>query len=992
MKKTLRMLLAAIVASTCALRVHAQQLVLQDNLERLDCEAPDMRFRFLSSGAPGQLFFPGESPTLQLDFERAAFTGGNAAPLSIEIREIDTRRPGERVKDMAGLTDTSGMAPCVTVGPVLDTVAIAPPEGGGERVAFAVKDFPLPDRFGTYALVLVRGDAERRFLATMARVPRPNPKGTVDNTYIFGEAVMIGPLGERADIYARMGVRGFRCETGWNEQEDGTIDWSRYDTYFAAMKEAGCQVMVTLGGHPMWTRPFHEPTPAARWTPQTGGYGGTGDWLCAPANDERYGKWIEQFAARYWEDGKGGLWGLENYNEPWEGGGISGWASDCLRYRDLQKLIATSARKTAPGIRILAASSIMNTEDKLFSDGSPEFESYVDIFTDHYVVPAMCYGPMVARSRGKGSIETETWFVGTEYQLAQGVVQFLAAGQNRISPWHPRVLFDTLPGHDSAYVIPTPVVAATAAFNAMTSGKPFRGMVFTEHLPFAFQFGEDDDPEGVVVVFGKLVPIGGTSYRMLPWAQVNGSDGGTLALDNSDGLLSFYDMEGNPGHVGETEVVVPMDIAPLYVGSAKGPAAINERLRAARIAGKRGIEIIPRDFSSRVDAEGARLVVELRNRLNAPLAGNLAIAEPDGIRLASSAAPVELAPGESRRLEFPVAEATPSPANAYLFRFSFQASTGETAAYAEVLSAAIAPRRTIAVDGDLADWADVPGVTALYRDADQSGDFTEQMRRPWLDLRRDHPEATSGELKLAWDDDFVYVCAQVNDPTPEPNAYRWSERDEDSFFHSAADDGISPYKEFIEAFRAKTGDPARSFGEVPHVYRKYPEIGMPIRRDRLHIAFDTTPGFHDLEPIENLPEGFTATPDTDYEYAIYWVDDGRNGNGETWRYLAPGVPRIHDFPRQKRGERTTGVVPGATQVVIRTDTGYLYEAAIPRTEIPDLPKTVGEDFGFTFLIGNQTGRHAAYGADKAGSKFNGLTLHPYWESSPGICTRWTLVE
>ena len=34
-------------------------------------------------------------------------------------------------------------------------------------------------------------------------------------------------------------------------------------------------------------------------------------------------------------------------------------------------------------------------------------------------------------------------------------VQFLAAGQRRLSPWHPRVLFDRLPGTNDHYLIPT---------------------------------------------------------------------------------------------------------------------------------------------------------------------------------------------------------------------------------------------------------------------------------------------------------------------------------------------------------------------------------------------------------------------------------------------------------------------------------------------------------------------------------------------------------
>ena len=192
----------------------------------------------------------------------------------------------------------------------------------------------------------------------------------------------------------------------------------------------------------------------------------------------------------------------------------------------------------------------MNTEDKLYSDGTDEFDQYIDVFTDHYVVPKACYGPMVARARGKESMETETWFVGTEYQLPQAVAQFLASGQNRISPWHPRVLFEDVPGGNEKSIIPSPVVAATAAFNYFVTGRPFEKIVFQNHLPWVFQFGKDDDPKALLVVFGQLVSIGSTDVNDRLWAQVDGSPGGEMIIDNADGLLQFYDLAATRATLG----------------------------------------------------------------------------------------------------------------------------------------------------------------------------------------------------------------------------------------------------------------------------------------------------------------------------------------------------------------------------------------------------------------------------------------------------------
>jgi hypothetical protein len=573
-----QMLLAAILtwilasASATTLFAEERPLLLEDNLKILKAKAPDENYRFMGSNAPGQLFLPREQVALKFDFAKGG-DHGTVDEFAIEIQEITTRDPDAPSK--GGFTDTSGNAPLIGLEGRPSRVPLKFHFSESPRAEFEVKNFPLPERFGTYALILTRGE-RRQFLATLARVPQPRTNGSVENVPIFGEGALIESDGRRAEYYARMGVRGWRTEASWNEKEDGTVDWSHYDKLFEAAKKAGCQILITLGSHPEWTRPFSVPTPAVGWTPNTNGYNGTGDWLCRSELLPRYGQWIESFVRRYWQDGRGGLWGLENYNEPWEGGGISGWASDSLRYREIQKLIAKSAKRVDPRTRILAASSIMNTEDKLYSDGSDEMDTYIDIFTDHYVPPAACYGPMVAKSRGKASMETETWFVNSEYSLPQGVVQFLASGQSRIAPWHPRVLFDSLPGNPERFMIPAPVATASAAFNNMVTGKPFEKMVFSEHLPFAFQFGKDDDKDALVVVFGRLIPIGSEDFRELLWPQVNSSAGGVIKIENGDGLLEFYDLAGNRVHGDEKIVEVSLNFLPAYIKSRKQRSRAND--------------------------------------------------------------------------------------------------------------------------------------------------------------------------------------------------------------------------------------------------------------------------------------------------------------------------------------------------------------------------------------------------------------------------------
>lgn len=980
-----RFCLSLLLTVCSSLSADENIMIQPDNMKELRCAMPDEQARLAGSSAPGQLFVGDEPVSITLAFRKGDLNG--EVPFKLEIQEVGTRTVGKVAGGMAGWTDTSGKAPLFDVigDPIAHDFKV---NFQGDEVKVELNNLPVPKRFGTYALILVRDD-NRKFLGTIARVPKPRPDGTVENTPIFGEGNFIKQPW-RAKVYARMGIRGWRSEGSWNSKKDGTRDWAHYDALYTAAKEAGCKIMACPGGTPEWTYPFapHQ-TPASVGTDWDGSpYGGRADWVCDPKYYPEYEKWMKEFAERYWENGNGALWGVENYNEPWEGGGISGWARDCLQYREIQKLIYRAVKSVDPRIKVLGTSSIMNTEDKFFSEGH-EMAKYVDVLTDHYVSPRGCYGPMVARVLGKESMETETWFVGTEYQLPQGVSQFLAAGQKRISPWHPRVLFESVPGGGDDIIIPSPVVTATAAFNHFVTGRPFEKIVFKNHLPWVFQFGKDDDAEALLVVFGQLVSIGSTEVKDRLWAQVEDAPGGEMTIDNSDGLLKFYDLSGNPCYQDQKSVKLPMSIFPAYIVCSRGPKAAAERLAQATITGKRPVEILPRDFTTLLTSANAKLEVGVHNCLNRPIKGTLAINAPAEISFAEHTQELQLAPGETKTLTFPVSKAQPGESNGYPFEFTFQSDAG-VAEYKETLNCAVAVKSKINVDGNLGEWKDIPGVTVVGKD--DSVDPMEVLRRPWLAVKESHPTLVSGRLKMAWDDENIYLSAEVNDPTEQKNAFPMEGRDENRYFHSKESDQREPFKSWL----AKNA-PGHSFAEVPYVYADDPEKPrqqglpyMPFRRDRIQMGFDVIEGWHDLIPDgEKVPYGFHVVPDTDYEFSLYGCEGGKS---EFWRQLAPGLPRMNDFPRQPRGEKTTGPVKEARHVVRRDGNVYTYEASLPRSVIPDLKLEKGQNFGFTFMVGNGEGANVPYAKEKALTKNNSLTLHPYWEVKPSCGVRWTLVE
>ncbi len=980
-------ILFALILPLSACAGEGAALYAKENLAILKCEPPNETFRFTGSNAPCQIFYPGEAVNLTAAFKKGSLSG--SVEFGLEIQEITTRDPEARQKEV--FTDTAGYAPKFGLEgkPVAHTFKVTFDDKPEVRVE--IPNVPVPARFGTYALILTH-EKTRQFFATLCRVPPRRESATLENTPVFGEFAMFddrAKLEIRAAANARMGIRGLRLETSWTERQDGTYDWNNLDPIFAAMEKNGLQLMITLGGMSGWQWPFSPKQIPATVSPAWDGnpYWGQADWVTDPKLYPRYGKWISAFCERYWKNGKGALWGIENYNEPWEGGGISGWARDAVQYREIQKLIATSARKVDPKIKICAASSIMNTEDKLYGDGSREMDQYVDVFTDHYVLPCMCYGPMVAKAHGKESVETETWFVNAEYLLPQ-IVQFIASGQSRLSPWHPRVLFDSLPGTNDHYFIPAPVVAATAAFNYFLSGKSFEKMPFLTHLPWVFQFGKDDDKSGVLVCIGQLITIGGDEVKERLWAQVDGSAGGNMTIDNADGLLHFYDLAGNPAFEGQKSVTLPMTIYPTYILCDKGPAAAAQRLKEAKIEGKRPVEILPHDFTTRVDAKDAVLNVAIHNCLPRAINGKLAVTAPTEIQLASAAQAVTLAAGETKAIAFPISSAKANALNSYPFSFDFS-SDGGNASYKEALSSAIVVKGTKTIDGNLDDWNDVPGITVVA--TKQKAETTENMRRPWLELKDQNPDGNYAEFKLAWDDDFLYVAARVNDKTAEKPSPGMEGRDENAYFHSAVSDTREPYAKFLKDF------PGRSFAEVPYVYCYSPESPatdtlprLHFRRDRLHIALDVTNDWHDLQPdTDKVPYGFHAVPDSDYEYALYGCKDSKS---ELWRLSAPGVPRRHDFPRTGKPEHGTGPVSGAKHVVKREGNVYIYEMAIPKAELANLKLDASTTFGLSLRAGNSEGPHVDYGIDKAVVKMNGLTLKPYWERKPNCGVRWTLVK
>jgi len=102
------------------------------------------------------------------------------------------------------------------------------------------------------------------------------------------------------------------------------------------------------------------------------------------------------------------------------------------------------------------------------------------------------------------------------------------------------------------------------------------------------------------------------------------------------------------------------------------------------------------------------------------------------------------------------------------------------------------------------------------------------------------------------------------------------------------------------------------------------------------------------------------------------------------------VDRMFEIKGQPVSGDVTGLLSGDSGSDL-LHTGQYGVGYIPSSaELAKLKLQAGTTFGLALRVGNGKGPSIDYGADKAVTKMNGLSLHPYWERRPNCGVRWTL--
>lgn len=926
-KLLLSLAIAVLTASTCMAEVGEDPF--------FNSPQKEAEYGFSAASQPHGIFYPGEAVAITLTVP--SNPKATALRSEIEVISIHTRlqTPGE-----IGFYDNFGKSRVTPIPAIRVRVDLAAAKNG-----FLEVPLPLPQTFGTYALVLVRADGTRTMLGNVLRVLKPTPRIGAIPQIMSGKDWDVGV----PSLQQRLGVTLLRTEIHWDGAGPGAeFGGGKADRDITGYAKYGIKVMVTTGIHPEWSR-----------SSKRGG-------ICDPKYDAEFGRWIEWLVTKYYTGGQTGLWGIENFNEPWEPNGISGWSSDSLRYRDLQKTLYNSAKKANKDVYILAASSIMNTEDKFLSegDGSPMI-NYVDIFTDHYVQPKGAYGGRMAQKWKKLSGETETWGGGSEVLLHQFMFQFLATGNSFLSPvqfqhfatsyWKPE-------GQEGFYTANS-VGLAIATWNALIQDRPFKGIAFPDHLPFLFQFGEDNDAQFVLA--GRLMGLQTARARDVVWPQHAFAPDGSITIADPTREIELRDCAGNLApRSADGSYTVQLSPTPWFVRAANASTVI-KALRAGKMTGLRNVEILPGTLPLLPEAgTPALLPVRLHNLRNVPVSGTLTVATLTQQKPVTVDAPFQIATGATLVVQVPIS--VPAD-NGLPLRFTAKVN-GINEIWDEVVPCTGVVHTAITGIEDPA-WTKVPTVATMRAEGAAAGNEIDKIWKPFLfkDSKQEKLPAKRADLQLAWDDTGLSIRGSV-ETMGLATRPRLETRDDDSyFFGKEAPNAYRPDKDFL--------------AELPFNGDSF-QVGIDV--DRVEERFQR---LHDLPQLSwSLPDGFTAVPDTDYEFSAYLCRDSKP---ELWCLLAPGVPRYHYFPHHTRGAVGQGPVKDAAVEVKRISGRNVFFMHIPWTRLGfTTPPKAGQDFGFTCRWNGDGG--VEFGGSYAATKSNGLTFHPYWNAPPSNSVRWTL--
>ncbi len=906
---------------------------------------------FQVAGKPAaNVLWPGETATVTFHVKAA---GGYKGRARFDVIQYGTRAiAGDMWKPQVfKIADTSST-----------TVDVNLPAQGG----FVTVRPKIGARFGGYAVVLDLPGKGRFFCATCCRTVAAEPGRVFMPTF----AMDLGWPGEMSpqvfNAFKKMGIKGARVEVGYNTIADAHTDW-------ALANDITLMFTVGAGGTPAEWMPMGRGRP---WLNADGSMrnGEKEDLAWTPEHDPQFKAYLKDALIKHgWP--RGPVNAVELWNEPWEGVSISGWGADCLRFREIYRVMAEAvleARREA-GVRVMVggACSSTNTRDKLFCDGTDEFLPLLDFVSIHY--QPLAADPALVRKwmDRKGAYgrvrvwDTESWVGNSDDRVAAVIASMRAMGQDRTAGiYYGNVDTSEKPridGKEYAVCQVWAPGAAIAAANRMIGQRAFKEVLFKNGLPWVFSFaglprkvggartGPIDPDDGTLVVVGDLRQTYERNRCLFRSVAVRAD--ANMVIPDGGGLFVLHDFYGNPVPSSGGRITVPLNGRGTFLRSDGSPGSFAKLVSAVRSAVIKGIdpvEIVAWDMTAPVGARPS-VRVKLTNVLNRPITGRLS-GRMEGLNLAGAQQAVRLAANESREFAFTITGGAARDDNTYPLVATFEGPAGRVE-HAEKMHVNYISRRTIAVDGRLDDWKGaIPQTCAQAVGASVS----EQAYLPFRDWSK-QVSAAPIEAYVGFDDRYLYFAARA---PAVAETIRYATRDDDSFFYP---------EKATDAGKERTWPSGvRRFS-----YRKDPDIPSG---HNLQIALNVIPEDRKPDmlpyPAGTMPR-FCAYQDTDYEFALNKCKDGGT---EVFCLARVGAPRKHFYPRQPRAPVDGGPVAGARLVF----DGTTLECAIPLDTMPEVAARLRSGRTIKFTFRSNEGGAMELAAGRSVSKDNPLTFHADW--------------
>jgi len=659
----------------------------------------------------------------------------------------------------------------------------------------------------------------------------------------------------------------------------------------------------------------------------------------------------------------------EIWNEPW----VHGWTwktGDAQDYRDMTKLIWDRVKPEFPDVMLIGGGSTSYNRDIAYAKNSPA-AGYMDGSTNHgYGLPDPAQLAFLKLQQ----------YMDEHWSKSQGIAGLWNTEVGTAEKYN----FPNLPDAEKKYGVAQTVAPIYLLNMLAAGGKPVHTFWFS--LSYDKGYSGDDfniynantrAPKPAVVAYSAMTHFLEDSTLLeevypqekAAWGFLfKRTDGkataalyadqdyqGSVTLSGAKGI-KVYDYLGKMIADGSQETLsVPLNPWETnYFVSDLSPEELKAKLIAAKFDFTKPVIVSPLSFTEPVKAAGTKIEVQIENPTANTLNGKLSIEAPEGWQLARDAAMVEqLKPGEKRSFAFTAAKTAVSEINRYLVRYTFDLyGTGHqverTMQGQQTIQVAYAPKKTIAVDGNLSDWQDVLPVTMV---SNGSKDYLEAIMDPSRAKEIiDNPGSFDNviyKVRTAWDDNYFYFATEVPDEKQASN---------------------KPFELDRYAF--------------------------PFNADSVQLGFDTMKVNPD-DLLYGNPHYDKATSDNmDY---LFVGTMAQGGIPELHRQMAPGTNKMTYYPTNgdlnpplgKMDVTAEGGTEGKMKV-IRDDANKLtvYEIAVSWKAIPDLheklaglaPHELYEgNFSFAINDAGASGKGMSFWTKEAGQVQSGAySFAPFW--------------